>query len=60
MASLDHGYHSNYPNLGNINYFFAGIASDKPLENQTLANTKYPLDQEKKVAKAFLHLAHNL
>ena len=60
MASLDHGYHSNYPNLGSINYFLVGIGSDKPLEGKTLADTEYPLDKEKSVSRAFIEIIKSL
>ncbi|AJF62060.1 TPA: hypothetical protein HA239_05635 [Candidatus Woesearchaeota archaeon] len=60
MASLDHGYHSNYPNLGSINYFFAGVGSDKPLEGKTLAETKYPREKEEKIAAAFLKIIESI
>jgi len=56
MASLDHGYHSNYPNLGKINYYFAGIVSDKPLDGKTLADTKYPAEKMRKIVKSYIKI----
>lgn len=52
MAGLDHGYKNSYPNLGRINYFFAGVGSDKPLEGKTLADTSYSADSEETIANA--------
>jgi len=56
MAGLDHGYNSCYPDLGKIKYYFAGVGSDKPLAGQTLGDTEYPDEKEKKVAQAFVRL----
>ncbi len=36
-----------------MNYIFAGVGSDKPLEGKSLANTKYPRLKEKKITQAF-------
>ena len=36
-----------------MNYFFAGVCSDKPLKGNNLANTKYQKEKEEKVADAF-------
>ena len=56
MDGLGRGYQVNYPNLGRLSYFFAGIGSDKPLQQQTLADTLYPLDVERKVGIALKDL----
>ncbi len=56
MASLDHGANSSYPNLGKIRYYFAGVGSDKPLEEQTLGDTEFPREKERLVAGAFLEM----
>ncbi len=56
MDGLGRGYQVNYPNLGKLSYFFVGIASDKPLMNETLANTEYPADREVVVGKALKEL----
>ncbi|MCM2326008.1 MAG: hypothetical protein NDI94_06095 [Candidatus Woesearchaeota archaeon] len=56
MASMDHGYHSNYPNLGKISYYLTGVVSDKPLEGMTLADTEYPKEMMKKVAEAYFSM----
>src|SRR3989344_2633517 len=51
LAGVHQGLASKYPNLGRVRFYAAGIISDKPLQGLTLADTKYPEEQERKVAE---------
>lgn len=53
MAGLFNGFKSNYPGIDTINHFFAGVGSDKPLHGRTLGDTKYPREQEVRIADAY-------
>ncbi len=56
MASLDHGYNSMYPSLGRINYYFAGVGSDKPLAGKTLGDTEFPQEKLSLIAEAYTRI----
>jgi hypothetical protein len=52
-------YHNHYDGVDAVRYFFAGVGSDKPLEGQTLAETKFEKRQLNNIARAFTDMIRN-
>jgi hypothetical protein len=60
ISTLRPGFKTRYPYINDIEFYFAGVGSDSPLDGATLGNTEHPYGSEKKLAQGILSIATEL